>query len=61
MWGGKPAIASPSNWIEPSAGGTRPMMLFRVVDLPAPLRPRSATTSPRLTLSETSARIWARP
>ena len=40
----------PAKRIRPRVGRTRPMMLFSVVDLPAPLRPSSATTSPRADL-----------
>ncbi len=38
-----------------------PIIAFSVVDLPAPLRPISATTSPRPTSSATSNRICAAP
>ena len=37
------------------------MIAFMVVDLPAPLRPISATTSPRPTSSDRSYRICAAP
>src|SRR5688500_10606844 len=38
-----------------------PISVFSVVDLPAPLRPMSATTSPRRTSRSTSYRICAAP
>ena len=34
---------------------------FMAVDLPAPLRPSSATTSPARASNDTPCRIWARP
>src|SRR5262245_56701778 len=37
------------------------MIAFRVVDLPAPLRPSSATTSPAPASRLTSKSTWARP
>ena len=40
---------------------TMPITAFSVVDLPAPLRPISATTSPRATFRLTSYRICAAP
>ncbi len=43
------------------AGGTSPMIDFSVVDLPAPLRPSSATTSPAAASRDKPCRIWARP
>jgi hypothetical protein len=42
-------------------GVTTPMRLFNVVLLPAPLRPRSATTSPFSTRNDTSKRMWESP
>ena len=41
----------------PCDGATRPMIAFSVVDLPAPLRPSSATTSPARASSETPSRM----
>src|SRR2546422_5100399 len=38
-----------------------PMMTLKVVDLPAPFGPITATTSPAFTWSETSWRIWRDP
>ena len=51
----------PSKATVPEAGGTIPMIAFITVDLPAPLRPSSATTSPAAASSETPCRMWARP
>src|SRR3954451_2692578 len=45
----------------PSRRGTRPMMLFMVVVLPAPLRPSSVTTSPSCTSKSTPCRMWLSP
>ena len=56
-----PAISAPSNTIEPSRGVTTPIRLFKVVLLPAPLRPSSATTSFRSTRNATSKRMWLSP
>src|SRR5687767_1430509 len=54
-------MLSPLNITSPDRGGTRPMIAFSVVDFPAPLRPRSATTSPSRTSRSTSNSTWARP
>ena len=43
----------PSNFTDPVRFATMPMIDFRVVVLPAPLRPSSVTTSPRLTSNVT--------
>ena len=45
-----PAISAPSKMMEPARGATTPIRLFKVVLLPAPLRPSNATTSLRSTL-----------
>ena len=45
----------------PARGVTTPIRLFKVVLLPAPLRPSSATTSFFSTRSETSNRMWLSP
>src|SRR5262249_32189431 len=46
--GARPAREFPSKSIVPADGLTRPEIAFRVVDLPAPFAPISATISPRL-------------
>ena len=46
-------IEMPSNRTVPRLGRTSPMMVLSVVLLPTPLRPRSPTTSPGATLSDT--------
>src|SRR4026208_1243583 len=51
----------PSKTISAPRGSTGPMIALRVVDLPAPLRPRRATTSPLSTARARLNRIWARP
>ncbi|CPI17224.1 Uncharacterised protein [Bordetella pertussis] len=59
--GCRPAISRPMNSTAPRRLASRPMTALNVVDLPAPLRPISATTSPRRTSRSTSNRIWAAP
>ena len=56
-----PVMSRPVNSTRPRAGATSPITLLSVEDLPAPLRPRRPTTSPALTSSETSCRIWLLP
>src|SRR3954463_3841377 len=51
----------PCSRTSPANAGSRPMMVLSIVDLPAPLRPSRATTSPAATWSCTSNRTWARP
>ena len=46
--------------IEP-CGGTSPMIAFKVVERPTPLRPRMLTISPAPTLSDTPCRMWLLP
>src|SRR5919197_2445625 len=38
---------------EPESGSRKPVIIFIVVDFPAPLGPRNPSTSPRITFSET--------
>src|SRR5579864_5656146 len=45
----------------PSRRGTRPMIDFSVVVLPAPLRPNNVTTSPSRTSNSTPCRMWLSP
>ena len=49
--------SSPLNRIRPLVGGWKPQMIFSRVDLPAPLSPTRASTSPRSSrrLTSTSA------
>src|SRR5580698_3927602 len=54
-------VSPPRNFTLPSRRGTRPMMDFIVVVLPAPLRPRSVTTSPSRTSKSTPCRMWLSP
>src|SRR4029079_10027917 len=54
-------VSRPSNTMEPSRWLTMPMMDFSVVVLPAPLRPRSVTTSPARTSRPTPCRMWESP
>jgi hypothetical protein len=46
---------------EPERGGTQPTILLRTVVFPAPLRPSSATVSPRRTSKLKFLRIWLSP
>ena len=44
---GSSSMSSPRMRIAPAVGRTRPVSILSVVDLPAPLRPRSPTKAPR--------------
>ncbi len=54
-------VSRPLNTIEPARRGTRPMIDFIVVVLPAPLRPSSVTTSPSPTSKSTPCSTWLSP
>src|SRR5947209_20521724 len=54
-------ISWPSKRIEPERLPMMPITDFRVVVLPAPLRPSSVTTSPAFTLKSTPCRMWDSP
>src|SRR4051812_35521753 len=54
-------VGSPSTAIVPSSGRSRPESILIRVDLPAPLSPSRQTTSPALTLIDTSARATTGP
>src|SRR5579871_2242784 len=47
--------------MDPRRRPTRPMMLFSVVVLPAPLRPSNVTTSPSRTSKSSPCRMWLSP
>ena len=49
------------NVMLPAFGVTTPAMVLSVVDLPAPLRPSSVTSSPSPTFSDTPCRMWLLP
>src|SRR5690606_23615324 len=51
----------PWNRTEPVRFGKTPMIAFSVVVLPAPLRPRSVTTSPNRTSKLMPCRTWLSP
>ena len=53
-WPGLWVMSLPSNVTVPLLDGSRPVMVCRVVVLPAPFAPMSATTSPSFTSKETS-------
>src|SRR6201996_9814574 len=62
MWFGiMPTVSAPRNFTLPSRRGTRPMIDFIVVVLPAPLRPSRVTTSPSRTSKSTPCRMWLSP
>src|SRR5665213_25786 len=62
IFSGASAISSrPSNRIKPPRLATSPMIERSVVVLPAPLRPRSVTTSPCCTLNVTPCKICDSP
>src|SRR5512143_1039788 len=54
-------VSAPSNTIDPARRGTRPIIDFSVVVLPAPLRPSSVTTSPSRTSKSTPCSMWLSP
>ena len=56
-----PIDSNPAARTSPDISGNRPMIVFIVVVLPAPLRPSRHRISPRPTLSDRSRRICARP
>src|SRR6185312_9415326 len=62
MWCGASLMVSwPATWMEPVRDPVRPTMARMVVVRPAPLRPSSVTTSPRLTLRSTPCRMCDSP
>src|SRR5215471_17541289 len=58
---GRPISSAALKRTEPERLPTIPMIDFRVVVLPAPLRPSSVTTSPGKTSNETPCRMWDSP
>ncbi len=57
----RPIVSRPRKRTEPLRLGTRPMMDFMVVVLPAPLRPSRVTTSPSRTSKRTPCSTWLSP
>src|ERR1700689_3213095 len=57
----KPTVSRPSKFAEPERLPTMPMIDFRVVVLPAPLRPSRVTTSPGRTSKSTPCRMCDSP
>src|SRR5262245_33824359 len=53
VWGGRPAMSSPSNTIRPLVGRSTPVRQLKSVDLPAPLGPMIPRISPEGTASDT--------
>src|SRR3712207_288609 len=60
-WGDSNRTGSPSNEISPVSGGKTPVIALINVDLPAPLSPISATTSPERTSKSTSFKACTAP
>ena len=60
-WVGRRVISRPSKRMAPPVTSTRPTMALSVVDLPAPLRPSSETTSPARAESVTPWSTRERP
>ena len=58
---GIPPMDAPLYVMVPRAGGVRPVMERSVVVLPAPFRPKRATTSPSPTPSESPCRMCPSP
>ena len=56
-----PSSSSPFHWMEPEEAFTRPVMVRRVVDLPAPLAPIKVTIFPSGTSREMPRRAWMPP
>jgi hypothetical protein len=54
-------ISAPLKRTFPSRGRVIPLMVRRVVDLPAPLEPMRVTTSPGSTVSEIPLSAWMLP
>src|ERR1700722_3563562 len=54
-------ISAPRYRMLPSRRGTNPMIDFRVVVLPAPLRPSKVTSSPSRTSNSAPCRTWLSP
>src|SRR5204863_2181637 len=57
----RPISSRPSNRTDPVRRATMPMIDLSVVVLPAPLRPRSVTTSPWRTSNDTPCRMCDSP
>src|ERR1700745_227796 len=58
---GLPTVSLSSKRTEPERFSTMPMIDFKVVVLPAPLRPSSVTSSPRPMSNVTPCRMWDSP
>jgi len=62
IWcGGVDVMSLPANFTVPLLGRTRPEMARKVVVLPAPLAPMSATTWPSSTENDTPRSAWMPP
>src|ERR1700735_2801068 len=59
--GEEKAMRRRSSWISPTSSWKTPEIALIRVDLPAPLSPARATTSPGCTSSETPASAWTPP
>ena len=58
---GQRVMSAPSSMTLPSAAGSSPISALSSDDLPAPLAPSTATTSPSSTVSETPRTACTRP
>ena len=58
---GSVATSWPLTRTAPLVGSRKPVIIFMVVDLPAPLGPRKPNTSPRRTEKETLRTAWMGP
>ena len=54
-------MSSPMNLMEPVRERSKPERVFKVVDLPAPFAPISATISPSFTSKEMFLMAWSAP
>ena len=54
-------MSAPQITAVPLEGVRKPVIIFMVVDLPAPLGPRKPSTSPRSTLKDTSSTAMIGP
>src|SRR6516162_9272208 len=55
------AMSWPQTIAVPAVGARKPVIIFIVVDLPAPFGPRKPSTSPRATVKEMSSTAFSAP
>src|SRR5512132_467193 len=61
LYVGQPMVSRPFTWMEPVRLPTSPSTDLSVEVRPAPLRPRSVTTSPLCTVRSTPCSTWDSP